>query len=82
MLKVKAFIYRFSNIFGLHIFLAHKEQQQYLETIEIKSEFQKEVAIGLWQGKKGFTSVWTYNIPFHKAIIKKIKHAFHFKEYL
>lgn len=33
MIKLKAFIYRFSNIFGLHIYLAQKEEDAYIDSL-------------------------------------------------
>ncbi len=79
ILKIKAFIYRFSAIFGLRIFLAQKEELQFLKTMVGHSDFDKNISLGLWQAKYGFTTVWTYRKPFHKAIIAKIRHAFYFR---
>ena len=81
IIKIKAFIYRFSNIFGLSIFLADKEEKEYINSIEVTSELSKNISIGLWQAKNGFTTIWTYKKPFHKAFIAKVKHAFTFKGY-
>ena len=84
ILKIKAFIYRFSNIFGMYIYLATKEEKKYLETLEFGDsmyEMCKGIYTGVWQGKNGFTTVWTYKMPLHKAIIVKTKHAFNFKDY-
>lgn len=41
ILKIKAFIYRFCNIFGLHIYLAKKEEKLYLETLEFSDYLDK-----------------------------------------
>ena len=79
ILKIKAFIYRFSAIFGLRIFLAQKEELQFLKTMVGHSDFDKSMTLGLWQAKYGFTTVWTYRKPLHKAIIAKIRHAFYFR---
>lgn len=79
MIKLKAFIYRFSAIFGLRIFLANKEEQAYLKSMANYSKFDKHINLGLWQAKHGFTTVWTYKQPFFKATIAKIKHAFNFR---
>lgn len=81
ILKIKAFIYRFFNIFGIHVYLASKEEKRYLETLEFDDEFDKGTFIGLWQAKNGFTTIWTYKMPLHKAVISKVKHAFDFRSY-
>lgn len=81
ILKIKAFIYRFSAVFGLRIYLAEKEEQAYLNSQEFDSQFAKEIAIGIWQGKNGFTTVWTYKKSFFKALSLKFKHAFDFRTY-
>jgi hypothetical protein len=81
LLKIKAFIYRFSNIFGMHIYLATKEEKAFLESIEFENELDKSISISLWQATNGFTTIWTYKKPFHKALILKIKHAFDFRGY-
>jgi hypothetical protein len=78
MIKLKAFIYRFSNIFGLHIYLAQKEEDAYVSSLGEGADF---LSVGLWQGKHGFTTVWTYKQPLFKATISKIKHAFDFRSY-
>jgi len=80
MIKFKAFIYRFSNIFGLRIYLADKEEQAYIDSLDdIDSELGEGCYRGLWQAKRGFTTVFTYKQPFFKALIAKIKHAFDFR---
>jgi hypothetical protein len=81
MIKFKAFIYRFSAIFGLRIYLAQKEELAYRKSMEAYSEFDRDINAGLWQGKHGFTTVWTYKQPFFKALVSKIKHAFKFRSY-
>lgn len=81
MIKFKAFIYRFSAIFGLSIYLARKEEQAYIDSLEILDELHEGCSRGLWQAKHGFTTVWTYKKPLFKAIISKIKHAFDFRSY-
>lgn len=81
ILKLKAFIYRFSAIFGLRIYLANKEEQAYVESLEEVDELYKGCSIGLWQAKHGFTTICTYKQPFFKALIAKIKHAFNFRSY-
>jgi hypothetical protein len=81
ILKIKAFIYRFSAIFGLSIYLAQKEELEFLKTMVGHSDFDKSSSLGLWQGKHGFTTVWTYKKSFFKAFIAKTKHAFDFRSY-
>ena len=85
MIRFKAFIYRFSNIFGLHIYLAQKEEQSYIEELEetrgLIEEPLEGIERGCWQAKHGFTTVWAYKQPFFKAIVSKIKHAFDFRSY-
>jgi hypothetical protein len=81
IIKIKAFIYRFSNIFGLHIFLAEKEQSDYIISLGKISAESREIHEGMWQAMNGFTSVWTWRMPFHKALFRKIKHAFDFRTF-
>lgn len=82
MIKFKAFIYRFSAIFGLHIYLADKEEQAYIDSLDdIDSELEKGCYRGLWQAKYGFTTVWTYDQSFFQALAAKIKHAFNFRSW-
>jgi len=81
ILKIKAFIYRFSAIFGLRIYLAKREERLYLETLEFSDYLDKSISSGLWQAHNGFTTIWTYKMPWYKAFIAKIKHAFDFRSY-
>ena len=78
IIKIKAFIYRFSNVFGLRVYLAQKEEDAFINSKNYDSELSKSCAIGLWQGLNGFTTVWTYKMPLYKAIYSKVKHAFDF----
>jgi hypothetical protein len=78
VIKLKAFIYRFSNIFGLRIYLAQKEEDSYINSLGEDASF---LSSGLWQAKHGFTTIWTYKQSFHKALVSKIKHAFDFRSY-
>jgi hypothetical protein len=78
MIKLKAFIYRFSAIFGLRIYLAQKEEDAYVNSLGEDADF---LSSGTWQAKHGFTTIWTYRTPFHKALIAKTKHAFNFRSY-
>jgi hypothetical protein len=80
-LKTKAFIYRFFNIFGLRIYLAKREEREYLLTIDEDDDTPIGIVVGMWQANNGFTTIWTYKQPFFKALISKIKHAFTFRSY-
>ncbi len=80
-LKSKAFIYRFSNIFGLRIYLASKEEKRYTDSLWMFSEVDRGLGVGLWQARHGFTTVWTSKQPIHKAFAAKVKHAFDFRSY-
>ena len=81
MIKLKAFIYRFSNIFGLHIYLAQKEEDAYIDSLGKLDRVGEGCSRGLWQAEYGFTTIWTYKEPFFKTLISKIKHAFTFRSY-
>jgi len=81
ILKFKAFIYRFFNIFGLHIFLAKKEQSKYIVSLGKLSKMERGLYEGIWEATHGFTTVWTRRMSFHKALFCKIKHAFNFRTF-
>lgn len=81
MIKLKAFIYRFSAIFGLRIYLAQKEEQRYIDSLKVIDNLHEGCSRGLWQARHGFTTVWTYKQPFLKALVNKTKHAFNFRSY-
>ena len=81
MIKFKAFIYRFSNIFGLYIYLAQKEEDAYIDSLGKLDKVGEGCSRGLWQAKRGFTTIWAYKQPFFKALIAKTKHAFDFRSY-
>lgn len=81
MIKFKAFVYRFSAIFGLRIYLADKEERAYIKSLKDMGQFEEGCYRGLWQAKHGFTTVWTYKQLPHKALVAKIKHAFDFRSY-
>lgn len=81
MLKLKAFIYRFSAVFGLLIYLADKEEQAYINSMPDMDEFSESIHRGLWQADKGFTTVWTGKMPWYKSFCVKLKHAFDFRSY-
>jgi hypothetical protein len=76
IIKIKAFIYRFSNVFGLHIYLAQKEEDQYIKSLPKQDRISRGCSIGLWQAQHGFTTVWTSRLKFGKRIVSKLKHAF------
>lgn len=76
MLKFKAFIYRFSAIFGVRLYLANKEEQTYIDSQSFDSELSESIARGCWQAKHGFTTVWNYKKSFLKSLVSNLKHAF------
>jgi hypothetical protein len=80
ILKLKSFIYRFSNIFGLRIYLARKEENAYIKSLELSEdengEFMENLSRGTWQARHGFTTVWTYEQNIFRATKAKISHAF------
>ena len=51
MLRLKAFLYRFSAIFGRGIYLAGKEEQEYIDSQNFDSELSESIARGCWQAK-------------------------------
>jgi len=77
ILKLKAFIYRFFAIFGFRLFLAQKEQESFVEGLPT-SKLDRSIAVGLWQARHGFTTIYTRRMPFVQATLTKIKHAFDF----
>jgi hypothetical protein len=76
IIKIKSFIYRFFNIFGLRVYLAQKEEDSYIESLGDISNLTKRRSIGIWQIENGFCTVWTHGMPFHKAVYAKILNAF------
>jgi hypothetical protein len=91
ILKAKAFIYRFSAIFGLRIYLAQREEDEFLlvhkfislaediiEGEETSDINQFGLMRGIWHASNGFTTVYTGNMSFKDSIIAKVKHAFDF----
>lgn len=79
ILKIKAFIYRLGDVFGLSIYLADKEEDAYIEENNYSGKgFAEDIARGSWQAKHGFLSVWTGAMPFHVVIWKKIKNVVRF----
>lgn len=81
MLKLKAFIYRFSLVFGLSIYLANKEEDAYINSLRDMSNWETNIHRGIWQASNGFTSIWTWGKPWYKALWIKLKHAFDFRSY-
>lgn len=79
ILLFKSFIYRFSAIFGLRIYLANREEYLYIKSLGELTQFDKSLHTGTWQANHGFTTVWTYKQPLLRAFISKVKHAFTFK---
>jgi hypothetical protein len=84
-LKLKAFIYRLSDVFGRTIYLADEEEQLYIELLTEAegplSEMWEGIERGSWQGHYGFTTVWTYKQPWYKATWEKLKHTFDFRTF-
>jgi|LauGreDrversion4_2_1035121.scaffolds.fasta_scaffold2324080_1 hypothetical protein len=80
ILKIKSFIYRFSDIFGFRVYLAEKEEAKYLKSLEDLDEIKKGIYIGIWHANHGFTTIYNYTLPFYKTIKSKIIHAFTFNQ--
>lgn len=80
-LKFKAFIFRLSAVFGLRIYLAEKEEQEYINSMPDTSDWEEDINRGCWQAEKGFTTVWTWGKPWYMAFWTKLKHAFDFRGY-
>jgi hypothetical protein len=80
ILKIKAFIYRFCDIFNVRVFLARREEYLYIKSLGELDKDLKGIHTGLWQAKHGFTTVWTYKQSSLKSFISKVKHAFDFKD--
>jgi hypothetical protein len=91
ILKIKAFIYRFSNIFGARLYLAKREEEEFLiehrfrRLVEAIIEGEDNRGIdqfgltrGVWHAQNGFTTVYTRNMGFFEGKIARIKHAFDF----
>lgn len=81
-IKLKSFIYRFSDVFGLSIYLAKEEEELYIELLQEAegplSEFSESMERALWQVEAGFTTVFTYKQPWYKSAWSKLKHAFNY----
>lgn len=78
LIKLKSFIYRFSNIFGLRIYLAQKEERAYLNSLELSGEDYLGLHSGLWQARHNFTTIYTKRMKPLQALKNKIIHAFTF----
>jgi hypothetical protein len=88
ILKIKAFLYRFSDIFGCRLYLAKKEEEAYFRKAmfvdkvsgiideDLVDDFGINLHRGLWHAEHGFTTVYTRHMPPLKALITKVKHAF------
>jgi hypothetical protein len=84
-LKLKAFIYRLSDVFGKSIYLAREEEDLYMELLrEAEGRYDElwdGIERGSWQAHHGFTTVWTFRQPWYVSIWEKVKHAFRFREF-
>lgn len=89
LLKIKAFIYRLSDVFGQRIYLAEKEESMHFDRIYridrmckmVDESLSLGVGIhlhrGLWHIHNGFTTVYvSKDTNKIKSIIIKLKHAF------
>ena len=76
ILHIKAFIYRFSAIFGLGVYLAKKEEDAYIRSQGQISSRAQSIGRGSWQARYGFLTVWTYRMSPVKAFIARVKNAF------
>lgn len=76
ILHIKAFIYRFSAIFGLRIYLAQKEEDHYIVTLGGVDKLTESISRGTWQAKYGFCTVWTYKMNPLQAFKARVKNAF------
>jgi hypothetical protein len=89
LLKVKAFIYRFSDVFGYRIYLAEKEESAYFYRIScidnmckmVDSSLSLGIALylhrGIWHINNGFTTVYvSRDTNKIKSLMIKVKHAF------
>ena len=87
MLRIKAFIYRLSSIFGKRIYLAKKEEDAHFAQAMFAStvlsiitgrnrHFIISLNRGMWHAEHGFTSVYTRHITRFKAIKQNIIHLF------
>jgi len=91
LLKLKAFIYRFSAIFGLRVYLAKHEEEQFIlecrfsRLAEDMIEGQRSSSLiydlmrGIWHAQNGFTSVHARHMGFFKRIVARLKHAFFYE---
>ena len=89
LLKIKAFIYRFSDVFGYRIYLAKKEESAHFYKISciynmckmIDESLSLEIPValhrGLWCIDNRFTTVYvSRDTNKIKRFFIKIKHAF------
>ena len=79
MLAFKAFIYRFSAIFGMRVYLAKKEEREYMKNVSKRgNRFHYDLAVGMWQADNGFTTLWVRDRSFFGKLWARTKHAFDF----
>lgn len=88
MLKIKAFIYRLSSMFGKRIYLAKKEEDAIFANAIFanlvmciirgtkSTDIRTMLSVGLWHADNGFTSLYTKGMPRIKAIKQNIIHLF------
>jgi hypothetical protein len=88
ILKIKAFVYRLSSMFGRRIYLAQKEEDEHFgEAIfasivlriisgDENADFGIQLHRGIWHANHGFTSLYTRNMTKTQAIKQNIIHLF------
>jgi ethanolamine utilization microcompartment shell protein EutL len=88
VLKIKAFIYRFSCIFGKRIYLAQKEEDAYFAEAKFAdivlhiisgrdhTNLRMILSVGIWHADNGFTSLYTGDVSRIKALKRNIIHLF------
>jgi hypothetical protein len=96
MITFWAFIYRLTGYMRPSVQLAFWEQVNWrdIQTALEKQDpdmdddgflFSLENILGMkegmWQAKRGFTSVWNYGKPLHHKIYLYIKHVFDFRRF-
>lgn len=92
MMVAKAFIYRFFAIFGLRIYLAEREEQDFMARSLFRdivmsiiddsydrdyNAIYRSINRGMWQARNGFTTIHLRKKNL-AAIVLKAKHAFNF----
>lgn len=86
ILKIKAFIYRLSAIFGKRIYLAQKEEDAhfaeamfvstvlFIITGDDREDFGVRLQRSIWHVENGFTSLYTKNMTYTEAIKQSVIH--------